>query len=182
MNPLSCEPGIAMYLRVNSREVQNVDQLFDDQRQHIQQSLAQIGSDLPVVAEYADNLSATDNARPGYRQMLHDARQGRFSHLAVSSLDRLSRGIIETHRLLQELLDMGILIILADAPDLNPSVPSWDLMAGIQAATAQYELKRRIRFADDTRLSTLLQGGWSGPLPDGYTRVRDPQLKSPWAG
>ena len=155
MNPLSREPGMALYLRVNSREVQTVEQLIADQRQHIQQSLAQTGSDLPVVAEYADNLSATDSARPGYRQMLRDARQGKFSHLAVASLDRLSRGIIDTHRLLQELLEMDILVILADAPDLAPSVSSRDLMAGIQAATAQYDLERGIRFANDTKLSTL---------------------------
>ena len=72
-----------IYLRTSSEEAQNPENSHRRQRHAIEKSLFE-RDDLPLFKEYVDNLSGryADN-RPGYLQMLEDARAGHFSHVAV---------------------------------------------------------------------------------------------------
>jgi len=174
MDPAPRKPGIAQYLRVSAADVQNPQNSFDYQRQRIQSSLGQVDNDLPVVAEYADILSGLNSKRPQYQKMLEDARRGKFSHLAVYSIDRLGRTTEETLRTVQELVDMGVEVMVADTPNLQMSTPAGNLLLGIRAVIAQYEVEMLSQRVKDTKRMMLLNGDWPAVQPDGYTRVREP--------
>lgn len=96
-----------------------------------------------------------DRKPPGCQRMLEDVRQGKFSHLTVSDVSRLSRDAVETCRTLQDLIGMGVKLVLADAPSLEfPPMPS-GLRLSIQAAISQYDvemLKHSVNYAKRTIL------------------------------
>lgn len=169
--------GTALYLRVSSEDKQNPDSSFEYQRQRIQTCLAQSQEVFPIIAEYSDILSGKNNRRPGYQKMLADARRGQFSHLAVYSIDRLGRSTEETLSTVQELIGLGVEIVVADSPHLELTSPSGSLLMGIRAVIAQYEVDMFSQRVRDTKRTILMAGGWPAVLPDGYVRRREHQVR-----
>ncbi len=166
-------PGMALYLRVSSDDKQNPDNSFETQRQRIQRIHSASADDLPILGEYSDILSGKNNRRPGYQRMLADARSGRFSHLAVYSLDRLGRSTEETLTTVKELIRLGVEIVVADSPNMALTTPTGSLLMGIRAVVAQYEVDMFSQRVRDTKQAILLAGGWPAVLPDGYIRRRE---------
>jgi len=177
MKPRRLRQGIALYLRVSSDDKQNPDSSFEYQRQRIQACIAQSQNDLPTIVEYSDILSGKNNRRPGYQRMLAEARDSQFSHLAVYSIDRLGRTTEETLSTVQELIRLGIEIVVADSPNMEISSPSGSLLLGIRAVIAQYEVDMFSQRVKDTKRAILLSGGWPAVLPDGYIRRREQQVR-----
>lgn len=165
--------GIVLYLRVSSDDRQNPENSFEYQRQRIHGVIEQGESGLPILGEYQDILSGTNSRRPGYQQMLRDARSGMFSHIAVYSIDRLGRSSDETLTIVREMMNLGIEIIVSDAPNMELATPSGSLFLGIRAVVAQFEVAMLSQRVKDTKRTILLSGGWPSPLPDGYIRKRE---------
>ena len=75
-------PGWAIYLRTSNKEVQNPRASQERQRYNIDEYLIK-HSGLDVVDVYVDTESGLDPNRTNYQRMLRDARNGKFSHVAV---------------------------------------------------------------------------------------------------
>ena len=107
--------GWAVYLRTSTEESQAPERSQESQRRNIHRVFLR-DSDLPVIAEYRDTYSGRKTDRADYQRMLEDARQGKFSFVAVSMVDRFGRNNGEIARAVDELIDLGIKIRLANFP------------------------------------------------------------------
>ena len=126
------KPGWAVYLRTSSEEAQNPENSQRRQRHAIEHSLF-VRSPLPVFNEYIDNLSGRyASNRPGYQQMLEDARAGCFSYVAVENAERFGRNDTEALVAIDELHGLGIAVRFADYPDLDPIDPDDRILDGGQ--------------------------------------------------
>lgn len=169
--------GIVLYLRVSSDDKQNPENSFEYQRQCIHRRIEQSHMDLSVLSEYSDVLSGLKNQRRQYQQMLTDARNRLFSHLAIYSIDRLGRSPEEILNSVKELIGLGIEIIVADSPNLDIASPSGSLLLGIRAVIAQYEVNMLSQRLSDNKRALMHSGRWPTMLPDGYVRRSEPGLK-----
>lgn len=162
------QPGWARYLRTSSEEAQNPENSQRRQRHAIERSLFE-RTPLPLFNEYIDNLSGryADN-RPGYQQMLEDARAGLFSHVAVENAERFGRNDTEALLAIDELDRLGIAVRFADYPDLDPIDPDDRILVSLSFTLARREsikLGQRVTGGLHAKLRT---GGFVGVPPDGY--------------
>ena len=122
-----------------------------------------------MFREYIDNLSGRyASNRPGYQQMLEDARAGRFSHVAVENAERFGRNDTEALVAIDELHELGIAVCFADYPDLDPIDPDDRIMVSLSFTLARREsikLGQRVRGGLHSKLR---MGGCAGIAPDGY--------------
>ena len=138
--PLPPKPGWAVYLRTSSEEAQNPENSQRRQRHAIQRLFFEQRTELPVFNEYIDNLSGrfADN-RPGYQQMLTDARARFFSHVAVENAERFGRNDTEALVAIDELHDLGVAVRFADYPDLDPIDPDDRILVSLSFTLARRE-------------------------------------------
>ncbi len=160
--PLPPRPGWAIYLRTSSQEAQNPENSQRRQRHAIERALFE-RTDLPVYREYIDNLSGryADN-RPGYQQLLADARAGNFSHVAVENAERFGRNDTEALSAIDELHALGVAIRFADYPDLDPIDADDRLLIAIS-----FTLARR----ESLKLGERVRGGLHARLREGHCIV-----------
>ncbi len=163
----------AIYLRTSSEEAQNPENSQKRQRHTIQQALFS-RTDLPVYNEYIDNLSGryADN-RPGYQQMLEDARAGNFSHVAVENAERFGRNDTEALVAIDALDELGVAVRFADYPDLDPIDPDDRILVSLSFTLARREsmkLGQRVRGGLHAKLRS---GGFVGKAPDGYINCEE---------
>lgn len=167
------KPGWAVYLRTSSEEAQNPENSQRRQRHAIERSLFE-RNDIPVFNEYLDNLSGryADN-RPGYQQMLADARAGCFSHVAVENAERFGRNDTDALTAIDELHHLGVSIRFADYPDLDPIDPDDRILVGLSFTLARREsikLGQRVRGGLHAKLRS---GGFIGKAPEGYINCEE---------
>src|SRR3972149_3801045 len=104
------QPGWAIYLRTSDKEAQNPENSQSRQRHMIQRALIE-DSGLPVIGEYIDNLTGrVSDRREDYQRMLHDARMGRFSHVAVENAERFGRNDSEALSAIDELHTFAVAV------------------------------------------------------------------------
>jgi DNA invertase Pin-like site-specific DNA recombinase len=168
---LPLKQGWVIYLRTSSEEAQNPENSQRRQRHTIERALLE-NSELPLVGEYIDNLSGryADN-RPGYQQMLEDARAGKFSYVAVENAERFGRNDTEALVAIDELDKLGIAVRFADYPDLDPVDPDDRILVSLSFTLARREsikLGQRVTGGLHTKLR---HGGFVGLPPDGYINV-----------
>ena len=166
---VSPQLGWAVYLRTSSEEAQNPENSHRRQRHAIEGSLFE-RIKMPVIREYIDNLSGryADN-RPGYQQMLEDARLGYFSHVAVENAERFGRNDTEALVAIDELHEFGIAVRFADYPDLDPIDPDDRILVSLSFTLARREsikLGQRVRGGLHAKMRA---DGFVGKAPDGYT-------------
>src|SRR5437660_3389475 len=102
-----------------------------------------------VVCEYADQLSAKNGDRQGFKFMWKDAEAHRFDCLLFWSLDRLTReGPLATLQYLQRLSDHGIKFKSYTEQYVDSLGVFGPAIIGILAAVAQQE---RIRLSERTK-------------------------------
>lgn len=161
-------PGMALYLRVSTEDMQNPENSFEYQRQRVKDCIERSDMVPPVTTEYSDILSGKNSRRPGYQKLLQDARTGLFTHLAVYSVDRLGRNTQETLTMLDELTKLGVEVVVADSPNIDMDTPSGNLLVRMRVVIAQYEIEMMSQRIKDAKRVILMGGGWPSTLPDGY--------------
>ncbi len=166
-------PGWAVYLRTSSQEAQNPENSQRRQRHTIQRALFE-REPLPVIGEYIDNLSGryADN-RPGYQQMLADARSGAFSHVAVENAERFGRNDTEALTAIDELHGLGIAVRFADYPDLDPIDPDDRILVSLSFTLARRESIKLGQRVKGGLYAKLRHGGFTGKAPDGYINCEE---------
>ncbi|MCC6615216.1 MAG: recombinase family protein [Anaerolineae bacterium] len=169
-SPAPPQPGWAVYLRTSSDENQKPELSRERQRTMIQINLLD-SSNLPIYGEYIDVLTGKDPRRKAYRQMLADARAGKFSHVVVERADRFGRDDTEALRAIDELHEFGVAVRFANAPDLDPIDPDDRVLVTLTFALARREsalMGIRVKGGLKAKRES---GGYAGRAPDGYLNV-----------
>jgi site-specific DNA recombinase len=160
-------PGWVIYKRTSDDSAQAPDRSQESQVQLIEGSLFR-SSDLPLICEYSDILTGKEVNRPGYQRLLEDGRHGKFSHVAVSHVDRFGRNDVEALRAIDELVTLGITIRIASYPGLDPSTPDGRMIIGVLFSVARLESERTAQRVVMNMKTKLRRGGWTWMAPDGY--------------
>jgi len=164
--------GWAIYLRTSTEESQAPERSQESQRRVINQQLI-ANSDLDVIEEYADIYSGRKTDRQNYQRLLEDAQQGKFSHVAVYTIDRFGRNDVECGRAFDELAELNITVKISSYPDLDLSNAAGRMIVGLMAAVARFESDRNSERTIQGMLTKLLDGGWPFRTPDGYINVEE---------
>jgi len=98
----------ALYARVStaeSRELQDPETQLIKLRQYAQ------FREFEISKEYIEYASGCDDDRPVMKELLHDAKQGKFRTILVFRIDRLSRSTYKLFSVMQDLKDWHVNVI-----------------------------------------------------------------------
>lgn len=127
---------------------------------------------LDVVKVYEDRaLTGTNDKRPGFQQMIGDAKKGLWTYVIVYTLDRFARDRYDSAVYKRQLKDVGVKVL--SAMENISDDPTGVLMESLLEGLAEYyskELSRKIRrgMVDNAEKCMV-----NGSLPLGYVRGED---------
>ena len=137
--------------------------------------------DLIIKEEYIDEgYSGTKDSRPSLDRMMMDARNGKFNHIIIYSLDRISRSSRHMLNLINELNKYGVSIIsIRESIDFSSPIGAATLT--ILSAIAQLEvsiLRSRIKTALAAKKQYALENntGWTCGRPKLMTDEKELQI------
>ncbi len=167
---------VALYMRVSSEE-QRDRETIEIQREFLEQYYRLYG--LEIAEMYADDgVSGTVplHERPDGRRLLEGAREGRFTAVLVSKLDRLGRSllvIVDAH----DRLDAAGGTLRSGREPIDTSNPSGRLIFQMLASFAEY-VRENIRERTQAGLHRAFRRGkYMGRTPYGYRANADAQLE-----
>lgn len=125
---------------------------------------------LELVGSYFDEAKSGKSVagRDQLQLMLEDARAGKFGHLVVWKLTRLSRNLLDTLTIIEDLDIMGIHFHSVTEPDFDTSTASGRMFLRIIASLAEYErevIAENVAMGLRQRAS---EGAWIGGEMLGY--------------
>lgn len=139
------EDVCAIWLRVST-----TDQSADNQLPELRALAAHRGWRVGTVyyikdSAWQDKPGAAGEYDRIRAEMLRDAHAGKFTHLLVWSLDRLTRrGIEDAFALIRQLRDSGVQLVSAQDSWLSTTDPfALEIMTAIFASVARFESARR---------------------------------------
>lgn len=91
---------------------------------------------LGLIADAGESGGALD--RPGLREVLERIADGSASVLVVAKLDRLSRSVIDSARILEWIAEANANLVALDL-GVDTSKPAGQLVANVMSAVAQWE-------------------------------------------
>lgn len=125
-----------------------------------------------VVHIYEDRaLTGTNDKRPGFQQMIHDAKKGEWQYVIVYTLDRFARDRYDSAIYKRKLKADGVKVL--SAMENISDDPTGILMESVLEGLAEYyskELSRKVlRGHDDNARKCMVNGA----LPLGYCKGPD---------
>lgn len=126
----------ALYLRVSTDK-----QHSENQRPEVEQLARARGFE--VVKVYEEAASAVKH-RPGYTQMMKDAKRGVFDVLVIWAIDRFGRSMSGNLNDVLDLDRIGVTIISVQESWLDTSSPVRSLLVGIFSWAAEQERARLV--------------------------------------
>lgn len=125
---------------------------------------------LAIATVYTDIISGATSNRPGFQQMLIDAKQKSFSVIVVAKLDRLARDLYLQIGSIEDLRGHGVEVVSVAEPLGEGDEASNTLIRNIFGSFGQYEkdkIKGRLRGG---ALAKAKEGQYAGGRPPyGYT-------------
>lgn len=112
--------------------------------------------------------------RDELQRMLEAARAGKFTHLVVWKLTRLSRNLVDTLRLMKQLDTWRVQFHSISEPNYDTSTPSGRMILNVMATLGEFE---REVIADNVRMGMkqrAQEGAWIGTTMLGYRIPREP--------
>ncbi|WP_346670695.1 recombinase family protein [Faecalicoccus acidiformans] len=130
---------IAIYVRVSSRDQAINGFGLDAQEAKCRQYLDLYDKDPNSIVLYKEKgISGKSTNRPQMQEMMKDVKENKISMIIVYKLDRLTRSVIDTYKLLYELQEHNCqLIAVIDQLDINSA--NGRMIVGILAVFAQWE-------------------------------------------
>jgi len=116
-------------------------------------------------------VGRVSDRREGYQRLLHDARTGKFSHVAVENAERFGRNDAEALSAIDELHAFSVAVRFADYPDLDPIDPDDRIMVSLSFALARRESMKTSQRVRGGMFTKLEHGGHVGLAPDGYRNM-----------
>lgn len=148
---------VAVYLRVSTSQQDTAMQLAE-----LEGVARQRGWELvsPPYEDLGFSGALASDLRPGLSAALRDARQGKFSRLAVWSVDRLGRSTSDLIRTLDELHQCKV-EVYAHRQGIDTSTPTGRMMWQFLSIFADFEkemIRERVRVGIE-RARTLAEAG-----------------------
>lgn len=156
---------VALYLRVSTSKQDSSNQ----QRELVRVAEARGWT---VTREYTDDGisgAKTRQDRPALDQMLKDAAKGRFDLIAVWSIDRLSRSLVDLITTVNEIRAFGCDLFVFQQ-NLDTSSPAGKLAFSVFGALAEYErelIRERVRIGLDRAKANGTKLGRPSNMNDG---------------
>lgn len=158
----------AAYVRVSSEE-QTDGWSLEGQERQIREYAARNGYE--VVQVYQDEVSGSQDQRPGFERMLFDAHAGLFSAILVLHTSRLFRNVALARRYKDELRNkLNIEVVFVNQPAVDPNDPSGFMMETINELFDEYYLYQLRMWTTLGKRTRAQQGLYNGTLPFGYMR------------
>lgn len=152
----------ATYRRVSS-EGQRDNTSLPEQRRLTREEAERRGWE--VVAEYADEgISGKLEDRPGWRQMLQDARDGKFDALLVLNVKRFSRNSAHAIQQANNLHEFGVALVSL-RENFDYSTPAGRAMYGVMAVFAELDRETIVENTAAGQRAKGRAGGWAGSKP-----------------
>mgnify|MGYP005647317311 CR=1 FL=1 len=130
---------MAIYTRVSTDE-QAEKGLSLSAQQHACRKFAD-NREWTVVEVYEDpGYSGKNDKRPGFQNMLEDARQGKFKVVLIHKLDRFSRNIDNTLKIFRDLNDHDV-TLASVTEEFDYSTPMGRMFFHMMAVFAQWYLE-----------------------------------------
>jgi DNA invertase Pin-like site-specific DNA recombinase/transposase len=129
---------------------------------------------LQLIDTYADRgVTGTTDQRAELMRLLEDAKKGRFTHIVVESLDRMSRKLSLAVKIFEELIDLGI--VLHDAEENRP-LSIMDI--GHKGAASQAARDLLVKRGQAGIRRNAAAGAYGNAHCFGYERAWDPQKQA----
>ena len=167
-NLISGSPEAVIYARYSSHSQRDVS--IEQQIRACRRFAERHG--IEVVKIYDDRaLTGTNDKRPGFQQMIQDAKRGGWSYVIVYTLDRFARDRYDSAVYKRQLKTHGVKVL--SAMENISDDPTGILMESLLEGPAEYyskELSRKVqRGHEDNARKCLVNGA----LPLGYVKGPD---------
>ncbi|WP_295014712.1 recombinase family protein [uncultured Microbacterium sp.] len=121
--------------------------------------------DWEIVAEYADEgISGKLEDRPGWQQMLRDAKDGKFDALIVLNVKRFSRNSAHAIQQANNLHELGVSIVSL-REKFDYSTPAGRAMYGVMAVFAELDRETIVEGTAAGQRGAARMGRWPGSKP-----------------
>ena len=158
------------YVRVSTSQQVESGTSVDDQKLKIKEESEKRKCNF--VKMYSDEgISGKSTDRPMLKQMLQDAKKGKFEVIIFTKLDRLARNLRDTLNIYHEVEKLGIVLICIENPEINTDGPMGKMLLSIMATFAELE-RSMIRARTNAGRMIKWKSGESmmGNLPFGYIK------------
>ena len=129
---MSRQDTVALYARVSTKKQDEELQLPRLRR------LAETRG-LTVYREYQDEASGKDQNRPAWKDLMNDAREGKFGYIMSVKLDRVMRFVVNLNTVMSQLKVYNVRLITEDMGEIDPSKPNGKLIMQVIGAIAEWE-------------------------------------------
>lgn len=156
---------VAIYIRVSTKNIEQESSL-QNQKDMFIKHIATKGWTLYKI--YKDIDSGTHAKRPGFNELVEDAKAGKFDAVLAKELSRLARNIGISHEFKQVILANNIHIVCLDGSinTLEDDISKYGLFAWLYEDESR-RISKRIKAAK--RSKALRSEFLSGDPPYGYT-------------
>src|SRR5260221_912765 len=161
--------GWITYGRTSDEDAQAPERSLASERSLSRERLTN-GSGLAQIDDYSDIYTGKSTDRKNYQLLLSDAREGKFSHVAIAFVVRFGRNDVEGIRAFDELNKLGVTVRIATYPSLDPATPDGRMIVTMLFGVARFESDRIGERSREGMHSKLLGGDWSWKAPDGYVK------------
>lgn len=174
-------PRVAIYTRVSTgmqaQDGCSLDVQERELRGYAEYVLGARQEDITVYVEAG--VSAKDTVhRPVYNDMMAAVQAGRYTHILVYKLDRLSRSVIDTLSVFAEMDRIGVKIV-SKSEQIDTGSPAGKLLLTVMSALAQMERETTAERVRDVMISRAAAGTWNGGrVPYGYRYVSSGKLEA----
>jgi site-specific DNA recombinase len=166
----SLAPSVAIYVRVSTLHQVDRDSLPMQKQDLISYARLIIGANDYQVFEDA-GYSGKNTDRPQFQEMMSQIRQGRFTHLLVWKIDRISRNLLDFAMMYQELKDLGVTFVSKNE-QFDTSSAMGEAMLKIILVFAELERNMTSERVSATMMSRAANGIWNGGrIPYGYDYI-----------
>lgn len=125
---------VALYARVSKHDK---EQNPENQLIKMKEFVARNGWEIYKI--YIDHASGAKTSRPGFDQMLRDARARRFSAIIIVRVDRLARSTRQLLNIVEDLKKKCIELICTDQ-DIETMTPTGKMLLTVLAGVSELEL------------------------------------------
>lgn len=168
-------PRVAIYTRVSTLHQIDKDSLPMQRQDLINYAKLMLGTDDYVVFEDA-GYSGKNTDRPKFQEMMQQVRAGKFTHILVWKIDRISRNLLDFATMYSELKELGV-VFVSKNEQFDTGSAMGEAMLKIILVFAELERNMTSERVTAAMLSRAANGQWNGGrVPLGYDY--DPETKT----
>ena len=157
-----------IYIRVSTLDQAREGFSLPEQKEKLIEFCKSKGYEIHAI--YADEgISAKDDKRPAYQQMINDIKNGTVNVIVALKLDRLTRSVYDIEGLIRDLDKHGCLLDCA-ADDTNTTTANGKLVIRLLTSVSQKEIERTSERTKVGMCGAIKEGHIPGTTPLGYKR------------